>query len=301
MIKYRIFNLSRYLIFLILGCLIWGCSRKSPEYTDWRAPSWTPDGKIIFMEHYYHERYMEGLVGSYDEGGREEVWLCEINSDGTNLRKVKKIVENTFFGMMPGEIGLVSTSCAGDWIAFNIEDNRGDNHLFVIYVIKKDGTELQKVVEGLYPDFSPDASKIVYKKLNQGIWVINRDGTNDHRIVNTPSQQTAWSPNVNIIGYDFSDTLFLIDSLGNTIQKLLMDKRSDGPDWGNSNDTVSLYNGLDSKPRLLSLASGKIDTLNIIVGGFLRWSPSGNYFIGHDENGYLIIKRDGTNKWYLNP
>ncbi|MFA5034027.1 MAG: hypothetical protein WC614_13550 [bacterium] len=294
MLGYRIFNLPRYIILVLLCCYVWGCSRKTNEHTDWQAPSWTSDGKVIFMEHYYIERSLDGALMSYEEGGKEEVWLCEINSDGTNLRKVKKVLENKFWGGC--EIGLGSTSSAGEWIAFNIGDNRGDNRLSVIYVIKKDGTELKKVGEGLYPDFSPDASKIVYQKLNQGIWIINRDGTNDHQLI-INGNNVAWSPDGEKIAYNVGDKIFISDTLGNNVDSLR--KFIYLSDWGPLDSNAILVTDWKlNKSIILYLTTHLEDTLAVSVG---KWSPAGDCFMGYDENGYFIIKRDGTNKLYLKP
>lgn len=195
---------------------------------------------------------------------------------------------------------MVGSSSAGDYVVFGLS-NIGNNEN-EIWVIGRDGTGLREVGEGRYPDFSPDASQIVYEKPNQGIWIMNRDGGNDHQIISdTDAQSPSWSSLKDTLVYCYADTLFLVNKLGAVLSDYYIGDRNGSPDWSLSSDTVSLGNGLDWKPRLLSISTGILDTLTVIVGGFVRWAPERNKFIGHDENGYFVINRNGTNKWYLEP
>ena len=283
-------------IWVIIGMILvmTGCVRRwEYEGVSYSGPNWTSDGKIVFIRHHYIQRWEKVIpaISEHQAGGSEEITVYEINNDGTGLRKVVEI-DSCEFEYGP-ELGGISTSSAGDWIVLSIEDwNRGE-HYPVMYVVKRNGDSLREIGSGTYPDFSPDASKIVYEKPNQGIWIMNRDGSNDHCIVSDSSAKyPAWSPDDTLIAYGEWWT-HIVNLDGDSLKAY---KRLCFLDWGpegSGNILVQPYYGL---PIILNILE---DTQETLTFGAEKWSEDGEYFIGYEEGGYYIIKKDGTNKWYL--
>ncbi|MFA5032850.1 MAG: hypothetical protein WC614_07510 [bacterium] len=286
------------LLFLGVVVLFWGCNHSTKnETTEYISPNWTSDGKIVFVKDYNFWKDESGpFVGHRTVSAKEELTICEINNDGSGFKAILEVAEAS----SDHSLGIGATSSVGEWIAFS----RGDvNKTPYIYVLKRNGDSLKQLSTGRYPDFSPDANKIVYEKPNQGIWIMNKDGTNDHQIVST-GNSPAWSPDGGRIAYvkTSQETLFIADTNG-TLINTYIPKNGGGfevPDWGpiDSNTVICDVNGRD-RSEIIYLSSS-----SIVMLGWLRtpkWSINGGYFIGYDENGYFIIKRDSTNKWYLKP
>ena len=275
--------------------LICGCSEdiKEEEVRLWQAPNWTQDGKVCFLEHYYVQKWKHEITGDTQAGGSEKITVYEINKDGGGLKKVATVKTNEFkYGP---ELGSINSSSAGDWVVFSIEDWNIGDHYPVMYVIKRDGTNQKEIGSGQYPDFSPDAEKIVYQKKDEGIWIMNRDGTNNHQIIGDGNAvKPVWSPDGTKIAYDLPG-VSIIDTSGQ-ILKFYDIERPLSPDWNGSPDTLGLGNGLSGKVRFININTDSVLEIETYTGGDFRWSFSGNKFIGYDENGYFTIDRSGTNK-----
>jgi len=166
-----------------------------------------------------------------------------------------------------------------------------------VYVVKRDGSGLQKVGEGTYPDFSPNADKIVYQKENEGIWIMNRDGSDDHQIVEKGTQP-AWSPEGSKLIYRIQE-LIIADTNGNVIDSIGNTRW--GADWGPINsDSIIVCDYSIDKGIIIDLGSRREDTLSFYSGAGFKWSPDGNYFIAYDGS-WFVINIDGTNKHYIEP
>ncbi len=268
-----------------------GCGRRTDEGRYWSAPNWTSTGKIVFLEHYCIQKWEQTISGWTQAGGSEEINLYEIDNNGSGLRKVAEI-DSSEFEYGP-ELAPVSTSSAGNWIVLSIEDWRRGEHYPVIYIVKRNGDSLKEVGSGTYPDFSPDASKIVYEKPNQGIWIMNRDGSNDHCIVpDSNAKYPAWSPDDSLIGYMSGYTTYILTLNGDAVKHY---PQTHFLDWGPLNSGKILVFYSSGEYVAIDIISQKIDTLPL---GVEKWSPTGEYFIGRERD-WFIIKKDGTSKWYL--
>ena len=162
-----------------------GCTKTWTEKTVvYQTPNWTSDGKIVFIENIWIDQHEKKFLFPQNSWQiQQELWLWECSSDGTGMNRI-----GLLFSAEPSTGNPTNTSSAGDWVTFSIGDTKE------IYIVKRDGTGLRKVEEGTYPDFSPDASKIVYQTENQGIWVINRDGTGNLEVLNDENATyPAWS------------------------------------------------------------------------------------------------------------
>ncbi len=289
----KIIIFTGIIILLFFG----GCVKKwEYEGVTYSAPNWTADGKIVFIEHHYIQKWEKiiPVVSEHQSGGTEEISVYEINNNGSGLRKVAVIDSNEFES--GPELAPVSTSSAGNWVVLSIEDWRRGEHYPVIYIVNRNGDSLKEVGSGTYPDFSPDASQIVYEKPNQGIWIINRDGSNDHCIVpDSNAKYPAWSPDDTLIAYGYYGMQIFNIKMDSIVKKY---ERVGMPDWGplGSNKIIlEAYHG----PLIIDIVTDSVDSMNSIIGGNrAKWSPDGEYFIAYYDS-WFVIKKDGTNKWYL--
>ncbi|RKZ20439.1 hypothetical protein DRQ18_06385 [bacterium] len=283
-------------IFLVFA----GCGNLIPRYY-WEvyasagAPNWTQDNRVCFVLAEYHSKIREDAWGRSPVEQYANFYLYEINYDGTDLRKVATIYEGGpwYEPLNSSSAGEWVVVCLGtEWDDVSNSYTKGD-----IYIIKRDGSYVKKIKEGLYPDFSPDASKIVYEKPDSGIWIMDRDGGNNHCIVSDPdAKYPAWSPDDTLIAYGyFGMEVFNIkmDSIVKEYEKVGI------PDWGPSGSNkivVEAYGG----PLIIDILTDEVDSIgSVIEGNRAKWSPDGQYFIAYDGS-WFVIKKDGTDKWYIN-
>jgi hypothetical protein len=202
---------NKVIIFCLMIAIIIGCDNVSYTYevsVDYEAPNWTSDGKVVFIKDSNYVKIAHGAMGSEQwnvEGSKEVLTLCEINSDGTGFTVKGVVLRSEDYAYALEVTGL---SSAGDWVTFGIEGLH-------IYVANRNATNIEEVEEGTYPDFSPDASQIVYEKTNNGIWIMDKDGGNDRQIISEGSGAT-WSPEGGRIAY-VSGELFISDPAGNLL------------------------------------------------------------------------------------
>ncbi len=79
-----------------------------------------------------------------------------------------------------------------------------------IWIVRRDGTELRKLVDGATARWSPDDQKLLFMRESQtdpkqdrGIFVVNRDGTEQRRI--GPGRWPDWSADGTQIAFSLSD------------------------------------------------------------------------------------------------
>ena len=283
----------------IMMMLLVGCSLFYNEYdfVRYKAPNWTDDGKIVFVKDYRHVRdkkTITGLIGDVS-GSWETYILCEMERDGSNYTEICTLAvckESAYL------LRIDNTSSSGEWVTIGMRGGYGMKK--GVYVVKRDGSGLQKVGEGTYPDFSPNADKIVYQKENEGIWIMNRDGSDDHQIVSdTTASYPAWSPDDTLIAYISFYSPYSTIVTTNNGTKTDSFTKTYFYDWGGAGTNL-IYCGLWSgKDVSINLNTGEIDSTNIIQNIY-RCSRNGEYFICEDSN-YYVIKKDGTNKHYIEP
>jgi hypothetical protein len=246
---------------------------------------------VVFIKDSNYVKIAHGAMGAEQwnvEGSKEVLTLCEINSDGTGFTEKGEVLRSEDYAYALDVTGL---SSSGNWVTFGIEDRH-------IYVSDRDGTNAEEVGQGTNPDFSPDASQIVYEKSDEGIWIMDRDGGNDHKIIDDGGG-VAWSPEGGRIAY-ISEGLLIADTLGNIIDSLGSTRW--GADWGHidSNSIIACDYSID-KGIVIHLDTSIEDTLSFYSGAGFKVSTDGNLVLGYDANGWYIIDVIGTSKLYINP
>ena len=283
----------------IIMMLLVGCTKVSYRTeVECVGPNWTSDGKVEYLKLETVWKHSINMVSEKEEVWSAKSWLCEENADGSGKEEKGLVFDN------PHQFLNVSSS-SGEWVVLDnitkIEYERFTEG--EIWVMKRDGSGLQKVGSGLYPDLSPDGSKIVYVKPRRGIWIMNRDGSDDHQIVSdTMASYPAWSPDGGRIAYvsyvpiPWQWGIHIIringDSLG-------FYSTAEYPRWSEIESNV-LYATQYMQGISINVETSIIDTLNIRSGAEINPDYSGNYFIGYDGS-WFVIKKDGTNKHYIEP
>jgi len=209
-------GVSLIVILAMIG-MVEGCSSGwDTETIAYRGPNWTSDNKIVFLREKIIWHNWQGWAGEGSEIKRTEISLCEIDNDGSNYRQIGMIYETEGGeGYSPFN---VSTSSAGDWVVIGWGR---------IFVVRRNGTGLAEISDGTYPDFSPDASKIVYEKPNQGIWIMERDGGDDHAVwEDSLNKMPCWSSDGGRIALERNEGLgnrdvWIVDTTGNNRIKVL--------------------------------------------------------------------------------
>jgi len=280
------------LISLIIVLLMFtGCSIETTYWQNWEAPNWTSDGKIVFLEDEGEQK-----INSWGNmvGGSQTITLYEIDEDGNNLQQIREIISCDFES--GSVLGPISTSSVGDWVVLSMEDWRRGDHYPVMYTVKRDGDSLSEIGSGRNPDFSPDASQIVYEKPNEGIWIMDRDGGNDHQII-ADGKDPAWSPDGKRIAFykDYKG-LLVSNTSGSVIDSFNFRHY---PDWGppDSNALVTTHYGLD-RGVIIYIETHNEDTTGILSGEWpIKWSPYGALFICNKT----IYQRNGAEIFSLVP
>ena len=263
---------------VLLMVMVIGCGNLIPRYywevsTSVGGPNWTQDNKVCFILSEIHSRFREDAWGTSLLEQYANAYMYEINADGTGISLICTVYVHQNPPTEP-----ISTSSAGEWVVACVGTRE-------IYLLKRDGSDIKVIGSGLHPDFSPDASQIVYEKPDSGIWIMNRDGSNDHCIVPDPdAKYPAWSPDGWRIGYG----KYIIDTTGNIVKTLPSPPSREIYDWGpaDSNEVLIYLWGDVRKCGIYNLSTDEEETLSIDVE---KWSPDGRHFIG----GKTIYRRNG--------
>jgi len=311
---------NRMMIMAVVGIMLVlvGCSLFYNEYdlVRYKAPNWTDNGKIVFIKDYRHVRdkkTITGLIGDV-AGSWEAYILCEIDKDGNNYTEICTLAvckESAYL------LRIDNTSSSGEWVSMGMVGGYGIEK--GVYVVKRDGSGLMRVSEGTYPDLSPNADKIVYQKENEGIWIMNRDGSGDHQIVSdTTASYPAWSPDGEYIscvkgsyklyihkkGGELARYIDIINELNNNDS--LRFNVGEGHSWCTTDSnsiyiTVYFIKNWIRKISLIKFNSNN-DSLEISYrnsdAGYIK--VYNNELIGYDSN-WLVSDLDGNNKWYIEP
>ena len=205
---------------------------------------WSPDGKAL-------------LVMMRAGRGPDSVYL--MNADGSNRRAVFEgsgrwlsdgIVIQTSRSMTGAQI-LVRESATSPGrslsdmpFQFNMVASR-DGRLVALqagsappsgpggggqlYIMKRDGTGLRKVVDDashiFNMSFSPDGSKLLFEDTRQNntdLFVINVDGTGEHRLTTAPEDdaQPSWSPDGRQILFSSGHHVWLMNADGTAKRRI---------------------------------------------------------------------------------
>jgi hypothetical protein len=129
------------------------------QLVEGRDPSWSPDGTRIAFE--------GQMNGGYSQ-------LFTVNADGSDLRQLTEL---------PNFVMYPTWSPDGRQIAFEVG-------MAYIAVIDAEGGEVRTVVDkrSWNLSWSPDGTQLVLAPVQDGIWVVNLDGSGLHQIAHEGTQ-----------------------------------------------------------------------------------------------------------------
>ena len=146
----------RRVMLVLLMVMFIGCYRTWWEYSSGiDGVCWGSDSKVLFLYSKECREYREDPFSGepYPVEIKDSIYLYEVNADGSGMRRICFIGLNEYYSGM---------SSAGDWVVYSRRE--GINGEDEICVVRRDGSERYNTgVRGRHPDFSPDASKIVYE------------------------------------------------------------------------------------------------------------------------------------------
>jgi len=303
-LKFKISNLKSTIfsrkvwigISLIIVLLMFQGCTSSEEITEYTAPNWTSDGKIVFIKDFNHIKERHFFTDETNlEGSYEVLTLCEINSDGSGFREIRELTRSERHAFT---VGINTTSSAGDWVTFDLRTE--DNSVHSIYIIRRDGTDFNNTgIEGQNPDFSPDASHIVYERPENGIWIMDRDGGNNHQIISdADARYPSWSSDDTLIAYGEWNTC-VIKITGDSLKTYNSHRK---PDWGPQGSNLIVTASYYGYPIITDISTNESDTLDYFQSGYgIKWSPDSIWLCSETSQGILVIGIDGTSSHYITP
>jgi TolB protein len=214
---------------------------------DWdERPIWLPNGRILVLQGGLlmnadgsnQEVISPSVTGrpAFSGDGRKIAFvtatgpdmrqLFVVNMDGTNRQQ---LTQDTGYDNK----GYPAWSPDGKTIAFRSQRDGDDE----IYTINADGTNLSRLSNNLesddYPSWSPDGTRILFVRSDSIVFVMNRDGSNQRKVVSsTPdgrdfpsvlSPFPRWSPDgatIVFVSLQSGGTIFSINPDGTNQQRL---------------------------------------------------------------------------------
>ncbi len=164
-----------------------------------QEPAWSPDGKKI------------AFTSNRAEARRNEIWVMD--ADGKNPVRLTVNVQlgSDSSGPFYGHDFSPAWSPDGKKIVFwSDRDNLANRDIYIMNADGSDQTRLtNNPAEDRDPVWSRDGQRITFARQSNGIWEINADGTNEHRIAD--GFLPDWSPDGQRLAVtDFNSSAFAV-------------------------------------------------------------------------------------------
>jgi Tol biopolymer transport system component len=211
--------------------------------------SWTPDGgKILFIKSDTAWREVKREAGiTWVTGTPTDFRLYIVDSDGTNLTEIAKIIPH------PIE-GLFALSPDTSSIAYVVEKVESGETVYYLYIMSVDGSE-RKILTKQKDEikalaFSPDGNKLAYVAFIKVpdeffgevrtlcLFLIDLEKGSEIKVKEGNIYEFAWSPDSRKIAYSTYYELFVVDLARNTVTKIVDLKEVTGLEWSPDGDKI---------------------------------------------------------------
>lgn len=248
--------------------------------TDTRVPTWTssprststvvsssPRGKIVFSCQMNGENYDQ---------------ICLMNADGTEWRQLTNNNRHNWYASLApdGQSVVYSSNLTGNYEIYEISVDGGQ----AVQLTSRIGGKLYA------PEISPDGTKIVFTHDDnkvQTVWVMNRDGSNPHRV----SPDDGWDPSWTTDG---KQILFASLISNGTIQLFTMQANGSNPeqvtqmrglvgrsDWAPNGEFVATYAGSYGSRSIYLIPLDGLEPIEYVfspTASAPSFSPDGQWF-----------------------
>ena len=158
-----------------------------------------------------------------------------------------------------------------------------------IYVMNTNGEQqlnLTKnpLVSNIQPAWSPDGKKIVFSSIRDGIYVMQANGRNLHRLIDRLGGSPAWSPDGKKIVFsstqDGNGDIYAMSTDGNNIHQLTNHPASDSdPAWSPNGREIVFVSGRDGGHHIYVMDTDGRNVRRVTWqrnwNNFPAWSPDG--------------------------
>jgi Tol biopolymer transport system component len=202
------------------------------------------------------------------------------------------VATNVKFGDAP-----LAWSHKGDAIAYGTSIAQGFN---VVFVVSSTGSQRARIDLAVDPSWSPDDSEIAIGKFDNGVFVINRDGSDPRKVsqaygIGGSFTRPEWSPDGTQIAYVGGDDpgyrVYVANADGSN-ERLVADvmdgRQATTPRFSPDGTKLAFQRRATDNPEAVNWIVADADGANAKAlptdlwwapGG---WSPDGRYLIGYD-------------------
>jgi len=168
------------------------------------------------------------------------------------------------------------------------------------YTINVDGSDLQRITNGIDPVWSPDGEQIAFVRWEdpRGVWVVNADGSNAHRVFDwSETRYPSWSPDGQSIVFSREKD----GGGGGSLPGSSGGRRPPGGPPGGGSSSV----GSGATLGIVNASDGSFwEPLPISIKNLTPdWSSSGNHIViaanYSNRTGLMIQSVDGAESWQL--
>jgi len=185
-----------------------------------------------------------------------------------------------------------------------------NSYQYDIYVMNPDGSGQTRLTtdagHDMDPAWSPDGTRIAYVHDNDGITIMNADGSGSMPLTAEDDENPSWSPDGTKIAFDRFGDIMVMDVDGNNLTNLTNNPSGDhDPEWSPDGTKIAYVRYLADGAEIFVMnadGSGRTRLIYNPGGDFApSWSPDGTKIIfnswNYDTGGYIaMMDADGGNQ-----